>query len=150
MSLTDYSAPLIANALWGGGTVTFPTTWYVGLSTTVPTYLNQSSTWGVTEPTIGTAGYARASVANNGTNFGAASTQPTTAYQVTNKVALTFGTAPSGAWASGSQLIYAVWYDASSGGHAWAYEAIINPFAVASSMSSAVTIPVNDFTSNVS
>lgn len=82
---------------------TFPTTVYVGLSSTLP---NRDGT-NVTEPS-GNA-YARQSVA-----FSAAATAADVT-SIVNSAQVTFPAASPSGW--GASLPYAVYYDASSGGN---------------------------------
>lgn len=90
LGVTSYSAPTI----------------YIGLSSTTPVVGGT----GVTEPTIGTNGYARVSATGTGVwnsaNAGATS----------NLAAINFPTA-TGSWASGATMTYAVLYDAATGGN---------------------------------
>ena len=67
---TTYLDDAIVNQIFGGVAYTPPANIYIGLSSTLPTVAGGN----ITEPAIGTNGYARASVANNTTNF------PSTSY----------------------------------------------------------------------
>lgn len=81
--MSDAVANAILDSLFGSGT---PATYYVGLSTTLPTNTGTN----VTEPSGGS--YARVAVTNNSTNFPAAVSRAKA-----NGVAIAFPTA-SGSW----------------------------------------------------
>jgi hypothetical protein len=123
MPFTTYAADLIVNNLFGGVAYTAPTTIYIGLSSTLPTAAGGN----ITEPTIGTNGYARAAVTNNTTNFPSTSTN-----NKSNGAAITFPTS-TGSWLSSASLGYLVFYDAATGGNIIGYAALNNPQVVASS-----------------
>lgn len=96
----------IADSQFGGGSTTWaPTTWYLGLSTTVP---NDDGT-GFTEPSGGS--YARVAVTNNATNFPAAATVSGETTK-SNGTKLTFPN-PTGTWGA---ILYYGWFTVSSGG----------------------------------
>ena len=106
---------LIAHAL-GKTSFTMPTV-AVGLSSTLPTIAGTN----ITEPTIGTNGYAR--VATSGL-WGAASSGT-----ILNSGAINFPTS-TGAWSAGASQTYLCFYDATSGGNLLAFELITTAFAV--------------------
>jgi hypothetical protein len=139
MPFTTYAADLIVNNLFGGATYTAPATIYIGLSSTLPTVAGGN----ITEPTIGTNGYARAAVTNNTTNFPTTSTN-----NKSNGAAITFPTS-TGSWLSSASLGYLVFYDAATGGNVLGYAALNNPQVVASSgatlsfAAGALTITIN-------
>lgn len=85
-SLTNYSENLILNSIFGGATLTPPSTLYFGLSTTSV----QDDGSGITEP-IGN-GYTRVGVANNITLF-----PTTTTSAKSNGSTVSFPSA-SGSW----------------------------------------------------
>jgi len=123
MAFSTYLADALANEVFGGVNFTPPTTLYIGLSSTLPTVAGAN----ITEPTIGTNGYARASVANNTTNF-----PTTTTNNKSNGVAITFPTS-TGSWLSSASLGYLVFYDAATGGNVLGFSTLNNPQVVASS-----------------
>jgi hypothetical protein len=141
MSLTSYSASKLGLYMLDGTSASLPATWYFALSTTQPTYASASN-WNITEPTIGTNGYTRASVTVNSSAFVSASVQPTTYWLGQNNSTLTWGT-PTGAWASSAQLKYVCWMDASSGGNCWRFETIAQPFAITGA-ATAPNMPAGD------
>lgn len=105
-ALSDTLAAGVLNALFNGGSLGAPATYYVALSSTEP---NDDGT-NVTEPSGSTAvGYARLAVTKNTTNF-----PTTTGRSITNGVDLTFATPAVGDdW--GVLGWYAL-YSASTGG----------------------------------
>lgn len=122
-AFTTYLDDLLVNCIWGGVAITPPATLYVGLSSTLPTV----SGGNITEPTIGTNGYARAAVANNTTNF-----PSTSSNNKSNGTAITFPTS-TGAWLSSANLGYLFFSDAASGGNILGFAPLNNPQVVASS-----------------
>lgn len=92
MGATDNRERLVANSQFGGGVTTWaPATWYLGISTTVPS--DDGSNF--TEP-VGGGSYARVALTNNTTNFPNADT----ANGVTSKAngaKFTFPN-PTGSW----------------------------------------------------
>jgi hypothetical protein len=88
MPYTDQTDASVSALILGRVTFTPPATYYLGLSTTLPSQ-NPAGFWGFTEPSS-QGGYGRVAVANNATNFGPAQTQPAAGYQVTNLVQLAF------------------------------------------------------------
>lgn len=123
MAFSTYLADAIVNEVFGGVNYTPPTTLYIGLSSTLPTVAGGN----ITEPTIGTNGYARASVANNTTNF-----PTTTTNSKSNGVAINFPTS-TGSWLASASLGYLVIYDAATAGNVLGFAALNNPQVVASS-----------------
>jgi hypothetical protein len=100
-----------------GGSKTNTATVYMGLCTGV----TQNGGTITGEPTIGTNGYARVSIAANGTTvFGAAS-----AGAISNTAAITFPTS-TGAWSAGATLSYWFLSTASTAGTAFMYGLIDN------------------------
>ena len=102
MGISTYLSNKLIDHQNGKTSYTMPTV-YVGLSSTTPTAGGSN----VTEPSSGS--YAR--VTTSGATWTAAS-----AGASTNAADITFPTA-SGDWVSGSNLTYAVAYDASSAGN---------------------------------
>lgn len=90
-SLSDYMEKRILDLVFGNTAYTIPTTYYVGLSTTTIAD-SATGTTGITEPSGNN--YARASVANNTTNFPASTGTTSTK---TTGADITFNT-PSGSW----------------------------------------------------
>ncbi|MDR3598119.1 hypothetical protein [Clostridium sp.] len=139
MPFTTYLADGLVNQVFGAVSFTAPTTLYIGLSSTLPTV----SGGGITEPTIGTNGYARAAVANNTTNF-----PSTSSNNKSNGAAITFPTS-TGSWLSSASLGYLFFSDAATGGNILGYATLNNPQVVASSgatlsfASSSLTITIN-------
>lgn len=103
---TDIQEVLIADSQFGGGATAWaPTTWYFGLSTTVPN--DDGSNF--TEP-VGSA-YARVAMVNNATNFpGGATVAGVTTKS--NGTAITWPN-PTGLW--GTVLFWGAFF-ASTGG----------------------------------
>ncbi len=99
--LSDADSNNMLDTRFGGVASNAPATYYVALSTTEPTNTGGN----VTEPVGG--GYARVAVANNATNWPAAS-----ARSKSNGTPITFAT-PTGSW--GTVTHYAL-YDAATGG----------------------------------
>ena len=124
---------LIAHAL-GKTSYTMPTV-YVGLSTSTPAVGGT----GVTEPTIGTNGYAR--VATSGL-WGAASSG-----NITNSSAITFP-APTGSW-SASTCTYLVFYDAATAGNLLMFEPITTPFTVNASNASGPSAAIGQVSTTI-
>ena len=123
MAFSTYLADALVNEVFGAVNFVAPTTLYIGLSSTLPTVAGGN----ITEPTIGTSAYARASVTNNTTNF------PTTSTNAkSNGAAITFPTS-TGAWLASASLGYLVFYDAATAGNVLGYAALNNPQVVASS-----------------
>jgi len=123
MAFTTYLADALVNEVFGGVAYSGPGTIYIGLSSTLPTVAGGN----ITEPTIGTAGYTRAVVTNNTTNF-----PTTTSNNKSNGVAITFPTS-TGAWLASASLGYLFFSDASSAGNILGFAALNNPQVVASS-----------------
>ena len=120
MPFTEYTDQAILNSFFGktsnfGALASRPTV-YVGLSTTTP---NPDGT-GVTEPSTGS--YARVSTAAADWNT-ATLANPAV---VTNANAVTFPTATA-TWSSGSNMTYAVLYDAATVGNCLGYGALSTP-----------------------
>jgi hypothetical protein len=109
MSQTYYASNQFLDYVYGVVSFTPPTTYYVGLSTTV---ISNSGT-GATEPSGGA--YARVAVTNNKTNFSTASSGA-----LSNATAVTF-TESSASWGT---ITYIFLADALTGGNIWYFEAL--------------------------
>lgn len=139
MAFSTYLADALVNEVFGGVNFVPPTTLYIGLSSTLPTVAGGN----ITEPTIGTNGYARASATNNTTNF-----PSTSSNNKSNGIAITFPTS-TGAWLAAASLGYLFFSDAASGGNILGFAALNNPQVVASSgatlsfAASSLTITIN-------
>jgi hypothetical protein len=101
-AFSDYLENEVLDHLFGASDYTPPATLYFGLFKTAPTDS------GGTEVLIGTGGYARASLANNSTNFPAAS-----AGAKKNAIAIVFPTATA-AWGA---VVGVGIFDAATGGN---------------------------------
>jgi hypothetical protein len=111
VSITYISANAVLNKCFGNTTLTQPSTYYVGLSTTPP---NIDGTTGYTEPSGGS--YARVAVTNSDkTNWAVA-----TSGALTNATAVTFPES-SGAWGTITHVFLA---DASTAGNVWWWDAL--------------------------
>jgi hypothetical protein len=110
-SLSDYMEKKILDLVFGNIAYTIPTNYYVGLSTTTIADSATGST-GITEPSGN--GYARATVANNSTNF---PTSTGTTATKTNGADISFNT-PSGSWGTVTDFFIA---DALTGGNIVCY-----------------------------
>ena len=115
--LSDADANNMLDSRFGSVAVAIPATYYVGLSTTLPTNTGTN----VTEPSGGL--YARVAVTNNATNFPAAA-----ARSKSNGTVITFPTA-SASWGT---VTHFVLYDASTGGVFRAWGALAAAQAIAS------------------
>lgn len=115
MPFTSYLNRSLMNQLFGGVAYTFPSTVYVGLSTTTPDGTGTAGTGNFTEPSGGS--YARVSVTNNTTNFGTASSATTASISRQNKATVTFPAA-TGTWGS---VTHVGVFDAASGGNLLAF-----------------------------
>ncbi|GIM45245.1 hypothetical protein DNHGIG_07940 [Collibacillus ludicampi] len=109
MPYTTYLDNTFLNLVFGGTGYTPPATLYVGLSTTTPT----TSGGNITEPSGN--GYARVAVANNPTNWPAASNG-----SKSNGTAITFPAA-TGPWGTVTYFFIA---DAPTGGNVLGYGAL--------------------------
>ena len=107
--ITYYSANRILDRLFGGVAFTPPTTFYFGLSTTTI----QIDGTGATEPSTGS--YARASLVNDKTNWGTASSA-----SLLNTGAVTFVEST----ASWGTITYVGIWDALSSGNIWFFDAL--------------------------
>lgn len=113
---TTPTTPLIT-----GGTL------FLGLSTTDP----GDAGAGITEPTIGSGGYARVSVTTGTTNWNASSTGSNPA-TVTNKVAFSFPTSTGSGWTTGATTLgFFFLSSASSAGTFYCRGTVTPPTAVA-------------------
>jgi hypothetical protein len=115
--LADAAANVILDLAFSKASNTFPTTYYVGLSTTTPTNTGTN----VTEPSGGS--YTRVAVTNNATNFPAA-----TARGKSNGTIVTFPAAT----ADWGIITHFVIYDAASAGTFWAWGELTAPVDVTS------------------
>lgn len=108
--ITITAANAVLNLLLGGTTLSVPSTYYVGLSTTPLT----TSGTGYTEPS-GNA-YARVGIANNKSNFSSA-----TSATLTNLSAITFPEATPVGWGT---VTYVFLASTLTAGTVWYYEAL--------------------------
>jgi hypothetical protein len=115
--LSDADANNMLDSRFGLVAVAAPATYYVGLSTTLPTNTGTN----VTEPSGGS--YARVAVTNNATNFPAAA-----ARSKSNGTVITFPTA-SASWGTVSHFVL---YDAATAGTFRAWGALAAAQAIAS------------------
>lgn len=110
--LTDYSSKQLLLNVYGltVSSATWPTAFYLGVSTTVPVFAKGSAApyWNFTEPTD--TAYARQAV-----TLAAAASQPSDAYAMSPNAAATFPTATVN-WGS---VLYAGLFDALTGGNLW-------------------------------
>lgn len=124
MPQTNYALQIIGTRYYGAVTsVPQPSTYYIGLSTTLPTQEQGSPPyWNFNEPTIGVNAYAREAVTNNTTNFGPISSEPASGYSIQNLTTITF-TASTGAWtvSGNSTFLYGGLWDASTAGNLWGW-----------------------------
>jgi len=108
--ITITAANAVLNLLLGGTSISVPTTYYVGLSTTALT----TNGTGYTEPS-GNA-YARVAVANNKSNFSVA-----TIATLTNLSTITFPEATPVGWGT---ITYVFLANSLTAGTVWYYEAL--------------------------
>jgi hypothetical protein len=109
-----------------------PATYYLGLSSTVPTQFKGVSSpyWNYTEPTLGTGNYARLAVPNTLTTFGPTPSEPTNGFLIQNNTTLAMATS-TGPWSTGATtLIYGGLFDAAAGGNLWTYGPLSPTIAV--------------------
>lgn len=109
---SQYLENMTLGAIFRAGTFTDPVAIYYGLSTTAP---NDNTGAGLSEPTIGTNGYARAQL-NGATGNYAAPSASGTGQGTSNSAAITWPTS-TGAWSAGSTLTWGFAADASSAGN---------------------------------
>lgn len=126
---SKYLRNKLVDAALRGGTLTFPSTYYVGLLVSEPTLADVVQEIG----NISANGYARVSVAANATNWAATNgagttTNPSTGTtaQSSNNIEIAFPNPSGGFWAYGSPtdpswIRYAALFDASSAGNLWMY-----------------------------
>ncbi len=141
MSLTDYSSKTWLLNLLGStmSTPTWPTQWFVGVSTTVPTFAKGSAPyWNFTEPAD--TAYARVQA-----TFQAVATQPGSAYAMQPTSGITFPTAAAN-WGS---VVWMGLFDAQTSGNLWFIQPMARVVADASTTSGSTTISSAsiDFTS---
>jgi hypothetical protein len=149
MPYTDQTDASVSALILGRVTFTPPATYYLGLSTTLPSQ-NPAGFWGFTEPSS-QGGYGRVAVANNATNFGPAQTQPAAGYQVTNLVQLAFAVS-TGAWSSGSTALgwFGLFDSATLGaGTLWLFGQCSTPYVVNAALAQP-TVQVHQFIQTVS
>lgn len=128
--LSDDYANLVLDLLFGLGTNTAASTYYIGLSSTTPT----DNGTNVTEPSGGS--YARAQVDNNSTNF------PNAAARLkSNGTNIVFPVATAD-WVAGADLTHFVIYDAANGGNFVAWGALTTPSPVLSGTQA--SFPIGD------
>lgn len=108
MGFTNFLRDILLDEVWGGTDYTPPTDLYIGLSTTTP---NDDGS-NVTEPADN---YARVTVANNTTQWPAATTGTKS-----NGETITFNEA-TGSWGTVTDVLI---YDAATGGNLLAYGAL--------------------------
>lgn len=114
--ISDAQANLVLDVIYGKIANPFPSTYYIALSSTLPTNTGTN----VTEPSGGS--YARASVANNTTTFPGASAR-STAIDVT----VSFATATAD-W--GATLTHFALYDAVTAGNFCGWGALGTPLTI--------------------
>lgn len=129
MGATNYFKGKMLDLAFGAVPYTFPSSYYVGLSTSDPGAAGSLAG----EPTIGVAGYARVAVARNTTNFPSAN--PTV-----NGVTITFPTS-TGAWAAGANLTHFFLADAASAGNVLTSAAAATPIRKVDGSGIALTFP---------
>ena len=115
MSKTNFSRNKIQDYLFGGVSFTAPATYYMGLSTTIPSVSGSN----FTEPAG--AGYARVSFTSNKTNFGYSSSGC-----VVNSASIVFPET-SGSWGT---ILSIGLFDASTSGSLWEYSVLSTPKVV--------------------
>jgi hypothetical protein len=140
LPLSVYLKKAYLGGLFGGAAYpAIPGTLYLGLSTAAWATSTDAQILAA-EPTIGTGGYARIAVTNNGTNFAAASTPAAVGSPTTTN--LQAGPGPTGVasfpastgsgWTSaGNFLVTASWYDAATAGNLQWAETVVNGSGVA-------------------
>ena len=126
---SKYLRNKLVDAALRGGTITFPTTYYVGLLVSEPTANDVVQEIGNTNAN----GYARQAIAANATNFAATNGAGTTTSPSTgttaissNNVAIPFPNPSGGFWAYGSptnpsDIKYIGLFDALTAGNLWMY-----------------------------
>lgn len=148
MPFTNYADQQIVQALLTGTALGAPATWYLALSTTAPTQAKGSAApfWNFTEPTAGTGGYARLSVAANTTEWGPLGSEPSAGYTDQNIVSLAWPASGSGGWSTGSTPLVAVgFFDAASAGNLWIY-ATLTPSVQVNATGVVVSFPADSLT----
>jgi hypothetical protein len=128
----------LLNHLLGGGDYSPAGTHYFGLFTTAPTADDGT---GFVEPAIGTNGYARKAMTNNGTTYANA------ANGLKTNGAIIAWAAATGAWGSSANLVAVGIFTASSGGSPIAWGTIDTPFAITTSGDTA-TLAIGALTFN--
>ena len=142
MSLTDYSSKTQLLNLLGStmSTPTWPSQWFVGVSTTVPTFAKGASApyWNFTEPAD--TAYARVLA-----TFQALATQPSSAYAMQPTSGITFPTAA----ANWGPVVWMGLWDAQTAGNLWFIQPLARVANDASTTSGSTTIDSAsiDFTS---
>lgn len=130
MFYSKYARNMLADAALRGGTITFPTTYYLALLTEKPTVNDAYNEIGNVTPN----GYARVSIAANATNWSAADAPGSTAAtssgtglgRVANNIAIAFPNPSGGNWFNGngpaaSKVKYIGWFDSATigAGNLW-------------------------------
>jgi hypothetical protein len=126
MPATTFVDTALNQFLFGGSPLTPPATYYVGLSTTVPTQ-NQGTAapfWNFTEPSD--SAYARVAVPNDTAHWVPSTSQPAVGQQQSNDVVITFPVA-SVAWGT---ITYVGLFDSLTGGSLWFMGLLTTPLVV--------------------
>lgn len=129
---TYYAANQINDEAFGSTGFSYPTTYYLGVSTTSI----QKDGTGVTEPIDGA--YARVAILNNKTNFGTSSLG-----ELSNLVEYAFDESTVN-WGTVIDWFFA---DASTGGNVWWYGTLTNSRNVESA--TVLVLPIGEFTNTV-
>lgn len=137
---SQYLENMVLGAIFRAGTFTDPTHIYYGLSSTAPT---DNTGAGLTEPTIGTNGYARAQLDGSTGNYAAPSGSGT-GQGTSNSAAITWPSS-TGAWLSGATLLWGFAVDASSAGNFLLYWPLTTGQTVGSS-GITVSYPISNLT----
>ncbi len=136
MPLSNDGAHAVLNALFGGVALGAPSDWYFELYTVAPT----NAGGGTVVSTGVWTNYARATLANNATNFDAASGRAKD-----NDTVVDFGTA---AVTGTAPVVVAIgFFSASTGGTFWAWALLASSVTVTNG--APVTIPIGDLDFNV-
>jgi hypothetical protein len=140
MPFTSYLNRSLMNNLFGAAAYTFPTNVYVGLSTTTPDGTGTAGTGSFAEVTGGS--YARVTVANNTTSFGAVSAATTAAISRTNATVVTFPAATAN-WGT---VTHVGIFDASTAGNLLAFGALTASNAISSGDTASFAVNQISFT----
>jgi hypothetical protein len=134
-ALSDFLEKKFLDHLFGNTAYTAPATLYLGAFTSAPT-----DAGGGTELAIGTNGYARASVANNTTNFPNQAVNVAKSYS-NGSTAITFPTCTTADWGS---IVACAWFDASSAGNMLVWGTLTVPKTI--QVGDTLTFPAGTFT----